>query len=118
MTKVKSVALKGLEGIEISVEVDISSGLPSFNIVGLPDEAVQEARERVRSAIKNSGFEFPIKRITVNLAPAEVKKEGSTFDLPIALGILCCVGAIKEKDSLKNYYFIGELSLDGSLRKV
>lgn len=118
MTVVKSIALKGLEGIDISVEVDISSGLPSFNIVGLPDEAVQEARERVRSAIKNSGFEFPLKRITVNLAPAEVRKEGSVFDLPIALGILACTGVIKEVDLLKSYFFLGELSLDGSLRRI
>ncbi len=101
--RVQSLTLKGLEGVKVLVEVDISSGLPSFNIVGLPDEAVQEARERVRSAIKNSGFEFPLRRITVNLAPAEVRKEGSTFDLPIALGILTVTGALKESDKLKDF---------------
>lgn len=116
--RVQSLTLKGLEGVKVLVEVDISSGLPSFNIVGLPDEAVQEARERVRSAIKNSGFEFPLRRITVNLAPAEVRKEGSTFDLPIALGILAVTGTLKEPDKLKGFCFAGELSLDGSLRRI
>lgn len=116
--RVQSLALKGLEGISVLVEVDISSGLPSFNIVGLPDEAVQEARERVRSAIKNSGYEFPLRRITVNLAPAEVKKEGSTFDLPIALGILAVIGVLKNLEKLSDFFFLGELSLDGSLRRI
>lgn len=118
LARLKSIALKGLEGFEVLVEVDISSGIPSFNIVGLPDEAVQEARERVRSAIKNSGYEFPLRRITVNLAPAELKKEGSTFDLPIALGILLVEGVIKNPPTLNKFYFAGELSLDGTLRRV
>jgi magnesium chelatase family protein len=115
---VESISLIGIKGVRVTVEVDVSNGLPSFNIVGLPDEAVQESRERVRSAIKNAGFEFPLRRITVNLAPAEVKKEGSTFDLPIAIGILAVTGVIKNSDSLKNYFFAGELSLDGSIRSI
>ncbi len=116
--RVKSVSLKGLEEIDVLVEVDISNGLPSFSIVGLPDEAVQESRERVRSAIKNSGFDFPLKRITVNLAPAEVRKIGSVYDLPIAIGILLANGVIKEKDLADKFHFAGELSLDGSVRKI
>ncbi len=116
--RVKSVSLKGLEEIDVLVEVDISNGLPSFNIVGLPDEAVQESRERVRSAIKNSGFDFPLKRITVNLAPAEVRKEGSVYDLPIAIGILLATGVITDKDFTEKFHFAGELSLDGSVRKI
>ncbi len=116
--RVKSVSLKGLEEIDVIVEVDISNGLPSFNIVGLPDEAVQESRERVRSAIKNSGFDFPLKRITVNLAPAEVRKVGSVYDLPVAIGILLATGVIADKDSVDKFHFAGELSLDGSVRKI
>ncbi len=116
--KVKSIALAGLLGVKVSVEVDISNGLPSLNIVGLPDKAVQESSERVRSAIKNAGFEFPLRRITVNLAPAEVRKEGSTFDLPIAIGVLAVTGAIKNTEVIKDFYFAGELSLDGSVRRI
>ncbi len=116
--RVKSVSLKGLEEIDVIVEVDISNGLPSFNIVGLPDEAVQESRERVRSAIKNSGFEFPMKRITVNLAPAEVRKVGSVYDLPIAIGILLATGTIKDKSTVEKFHFAGELSLDGAVRRI
>ncbi|NMD14523.1 MAG: magnesium chelatase, partial [Caldisericales bacterium] len=94
-SSVQSVTLEGLRPLKLRVEVDITGqALPSFNIVGLPDAAVSEARERVRSAIKNSGFAFPIKRITVNLAPADLKKEGSGFDLPIALGILAASNQI------------------------
>jgi magnesium chelatase family protein len=117
LAKVKSVSLKGLEEIDVIVEVDISRGLPSFNIVGLPDEAVQESRERVRSAIKNAGFEFPMQRITVNLAPAEVRKVGAVYDLPIAIGILVATEAI-HSDNVNEFHFAGELSLDGSLRKI
>ncbi len=83
-----SAALLGIEGIPLEVEVDIGPGLPAFNIVGLPDAAVQESRERVRAAIRNAGFEFPLRRITVNLAPADVRKEGPIYDLPIAVGVL------------------------------
>ena len=118
LSKVKSVSLKGLDEIDVIVEIDISHGLPSFNIVGLPDEAVQESRERVRSAIKNAGFEFPLRRITVNLAPAEVRKVGSVYDLPIAIGILAATGAIHSKDVLNKFHFAGELSLDGEIRKI
>jgi magnesium chelatase family protein len=118
LSKVKSVSLKGLDEIDVIVEIDISHGLPSFNIVGLPDEAVQESRERVRSAIKNVGFEFPLQRITVNLAPAEVRKVGSVYDLPIAIGILAATGAIHSKDVLNKFHFAGELSLDGEIRKI
>ncbi|GAH48457.1 unnamed protein product, partial [marine sediment metagenome] len=99
------------------VEVDLARGLPRFNIVGLPDVAVKEARERVTSAIKNSQFDFPVRKITVNLAPADIKKEGSSLDLPIVLGILKATGALK-KDELPNYSILGELALDGSVRRI
>lgn len=114
LAKVNSAAVVGLEGRLVEVEVDTSSGLPSMNIVGLPDAAVQEARERVRSAIRNSGFNFPRNRITVNLAPADLKKEGPAYDLPIAVGLLLCTEQIR-CDSL-SMVFLGELSLDGSVR--
>jgi len=114
LAKVNSCALIGLEGAIVEVEVDISPGLPAFTIVGLPDAAVQEARERVRAAIKNSGFVFPMKRIVVNLAPADLKKAGPAYDLPIAVGILLSSEQL-QADVLNNL-FLGELSLDGSLR--
>ncbi len=115
LAKVMSQALMGINGYRVDVEVDISNGLPAFDIVGLPDNAVKESRERVRTAIKNSGFDFPVKRITVNLAPANTKKEGPAFDLPIAIGILSCMGAVKlDSDAM----FLGELSLDGSIKSV
>src|SRR3972149_817141 len=88
LAKVNSAAVVGLEAVPVEVEVDISAGLPSFTIVGLPDKAIEESKERVRSAIKNSGANFPVKRITVNLAPADIKKEGPAYDLAIAVGIL------------------------------
>lgn len=115
--KLTSCALLGVDGLIVNVEVDISDGLPSFDIVGLPDSSVREAKDRVRSAIKNSGYPFPIKRITINLAPADYKKEGSYYDLPIALGILCCIGIIPQ-DSLSSRMIVGELSLDGSIQPV
>ena len=114
LAKVLSCAVVGLEGAIVEVEIDISPGLPAFNIVGLPDTAVQEAKERVRAAIKNSGLMFPTKRITVNLAPADMKKEGPAYDLPIAVGILICSGQITA--DVTKTAFLGELSLDGSLR--
>lgn len=114
---VLSSALHGIDGNIIKVEIDISEGLPTFDIVGLPDSSVKEAKERVRTAIKNSNFNFPIKKITVNLAPANIRKEGSSFDLPIAIGILVCIGVIK-LDTLQDTMVIGELSLDGSVRGV
>ncbi|NLN42536.1 MAG: ATP-binding protein, partial [Clostridiales bacterium] len=117
LAKIKSGGIFGIEGYIVDVEVDISNGLPVFDIVGLPDLSVREAKERVRAAIKNSGFEFPIKRITVNMAPANTKKEGSAFDLAIAIGIL---KATEQKPKLDNFdpLFLGELSLDGTLRPV
>lgn len=114
---VKSVALHGLEGHIVQVEVDVSNGLPSFDIVGLPDTAVREARDRVRTAIKNSGYEFPYSRITVNLAPADLKKEGPVYDLAIAIGILAATGQIDQL-TCQHYIFLGELSLEGSIRAI
>lgn len=114
LAKVLSCAVVGLEGAIVEVEVDISAGLPAFTIVGLPDTAVQEARERVRAAIKNSGLTFPMKRITVNLAPADLKKEGPAYDLPMAVGILLSSEQVFADAS--RMLFLGELSLDGSLR--
>lgn len=107
----------GLNGILITVEVDITNGIPAFDIVGLPDTSVRESRERVRAAIKNSGFEFPAKRITVNLAPADIKKDSSGLDLPIAVGILAASGQVKSM-SCRSQVFAGELSLEGRLREV
>lgn len=117
LAKVISGALVGLDAVPVEVEVDIASqGLPSFTIVGLPDKAVEEAKERVRSAIKNSGADFPAKRITVNLAPADLPKEGPSYDLAIALGILLASGQIQA--NTENMLVIGELALDGRLRPV
>ena len=116
LSKVNSIALRGLEGYLIEVQVDISSGIPCWEIVGLPDISVKEAKERVKSAIKNSNFEFQSRRIVVNLAPADLRKEGTYFDLPIAIGILVNMGYITAIDP--DTAFIGELSLDGSINKV
>ena len=116
LASVRSGALLGIEGIAVAVEVDIGSGLPAFNIVGLPDASVQEARERVRAAIRNAGFDFPLRRITVNLAPADVRKEGPIYDLPIAVAILVASGQIE--DRFADVALFGELSLDGHLRHV
>lgn len=117
LAKVRSAGLFGIDGYIIEVEVDISSGLPFFDIVGLPDPAVKESRERVRAAIKNSGLEFPVKRITVNLAPADTKKEGPAHDLAIAVAILLATGQIPYHP-LARSVFLGELSLDGSIRPI
>ncbi|SHH18175.1 YifB family Mg chelatase-like AAA ATPase [Clostridium grantii] len=115
--KINTATFNGMDGVKISVEVDISQGLPSFSIVGLADTSIKESKDRVRAAIINSGFEFPIKKITVNLAPADVRKIGSSFDLPIAVGILLATGQINE-EGIDNYLFAGELSLLGELKKV
>lgn len=115
LARVTSSALLGVDAYLVDVEVDLSGGLPAFNIVGLPDTAVQESRERVRSAIRNSGFDFPQRRITINLAPADVRKEGPSFDLPIALGILAATGQV-EMERLEDCVLLGELSLDGMVR--
>jgi len=114
LAKVTSCAVVGLEGALVDVEVDISPGLPSFTIVGLPDAAVQESKERVRAAIRNSGCQFPMRRITVNLAPADLRKAGPAYDLPIAIGILLSSEQVAAQ--LPQSLFLGELSLDGSLR--
>ena len=116
LSKVISFALCGLEGVPVEVETDINKGLVSYDLVGLPDAAVKESKERVRSAVKNSAMHFPVSKITVNLAPADIKKEGSHYDLPIAVSIL------KASDQLPfntdGTVFLGELALDGALRAV
>src|SRR6056297_1637783 len=106
-----------MKALIINVEVDLSRGLPSFNIVGLPDKAVRESRDRVRAAIRNSGYDFPTQKITINLAPANIKKIGPHYDLAIATGILAEQGIIKNK-FLDSFLIAGELSLDGSVRKI
>ena len=117
LSKTFSIGLCGLDGFEVETEADISQGLPSFDIVGLPDTAVKESKERVRSAISNIGFEFPLKKVTVNLAPGDMKKEGPGFDLPIAIAILINDNQIKVPD-IESYVFMGELALSGELRPV
>lgn len=114
---VKSYGLKGIEGYLVVAEVDINQGLPSYDIVGLVGTSTKESKERVRSAIKNSGLSYPILKITVNLAPADTKKEGSLYDLAIAVGILSATEQINIA-KVKDYIFLGELSLDGAVRKV
>ena len=117
VNKVTTATVIGLDAYNVSVETDVLNGIPAFSIVGLPDTAINEARDRVRSAIKNSGFTFPAKKVVINLAPADLKKEGSIFDLPIAVGLLVEEEVLAE-EKLKDFAFIGELSLDGSLRGV
>lgn len=117
LSVVKSMSLIGLDGHLINVQVDVSSGMPCWEIVGLPDISVKESKERVRTSIKNSGYEFLSRRIVINLAPADIKKEGSSFDLPIAIGILICSEQIKQT-SFDDTIFIGELSLDGTINRV
>ena len=117
VNKVSTATVIGLKAYEVSVETDVLNGLPAFSIVGLPDTSINEAKDRVRSAIKNSGFTFHTKKTVINLAPADLKKEGSNFDLPIAIGLLIEEEVLTEEQT-KNYAFIGELSLDGQLRGV
>jgi len=117
LARVRSGALVGVDAVVVEVEVDMSLGLPFFNVVGLPDGAVKESKVRVTSALKNAGFELPQKRVTVNLAPADLKKEGATFELPIALGVLCAAGLL-EQNALAGYLFGGELALDGALKPI
>ncbi len=117
LTRLFSCGLTGIDGFEVAVEVNLAAGMPMFEIVGLPDTSVKESRERVRAALKNSGFEFPGGRITVNLAPADLKKEGPAYDLSIALGLLACTGVI-DPEAMSGCCIIGELSLDGSIRPV
>lgn len=117
LAKVLSSAVLGADAYLVEVEVDIALGLPTFTTVGLPDASVRESRDRVKAAIKNSGFDFPSRRITVNLAPADIKKEGACFDLPTACGILAATGFI-QPDRLKSHVILGELSLDGGVRSI
>ena len=117
LSRILSATIVGIDALPVEVEVDSSRGLPSFSTVGLPDNAIKESRERVRSAIKNSGYSFPSGRLTVNLAPADLKKEGSSFDLPIAIGILAADGVVK-RDNLSGYVMLGELSLHGEVKPV
>ena len=112
--KAKSLGIYGMDAFSVVVEADLSKGLPRFDIVGLPDAAVKESRERVRASIKNCRFEYPVSRITVNIAPADIKKEGPLYDLPIFMALLAATGQIK--GSLDDYAFVGELSLDGEIR--
>lgn len=114
---IKSMALNGVDGYLINVQVDVSGGLPGWEIVGLPDTAIKESKERIRIAIRNSGIEFPSRKITVNLAPANTKKEGSFLDLPISIGVLQAIGVLNV-DNIDTTVFIGELSLDGVINKV
>ncbi len=119
LVKIRSIANIGLETVPVDVEVDVAQmGFPGFTIVGLPSKAVEEARERVKTAIVNSRFEFPQRKITVNLAPADLPKDGAAYDLPIAIGVLIASGQLTStnKLNLKQMFFYGELSLDGSLR--
>lgn len=112
--KAKSFGVFGMDSFAVEVEADLSRGLPRFDIVGLPDAAVKESRERVRASIKNCGFDFPVSRITVNIAPADIKKEGSVYDLPVFIAILCA--SVQIKEDVSSYAFIGELSLSGEIR--
>jgi magnesium chelatase family protein len=115
LARVYSCAVIGLEGVIVEVEVDYSNGLPAVIIVGLPDAAVQESRERVQTAVKNAGLNFPRHRIVVNLAPAAVRKEGPAYDLPIALGVMILAGFLPQ-NAIENTLVVGELSLDGMVR--
>ena len=117
LARVRSATVFGIEAADVLVEVDVAPGLPSFTTVGLPDSAVRESRDRVRAAIRNAGLEFPVDRITVNLAPAELRKEGAAFDLPMALGILSATGIVKP-GLIEDAVAVGELSLDGHIRPV
>ncbi|MDV3350812.1 YifB family Mg chelatase-like AAA ATPase [Leptothoe sp. LEGE 181152] len=117
LARIWSASLIGIDALKVGVEVDLSGGLPSVAIVGLPDAAVQESRERVKAALKNAGFPFPMRKVVVNLTPADVRKEGPIYDLPIAIGILAASGLVSQ-ESLDGYLLLGELSLDGSLRPI
>lgn len=116
-SKVKTCVLHGLNGHVVDVEIDLSRGIPVFNIVGLPDTSIKESKERVRTSIKNSGYDFPLNRITINLAPANLRKEGSQMDLAIAMGILIANGVVYDENTI-NTVFLGELSLDGKINNI
>ena len=117
ISNIKTISLTGIEGSLVEVQTDITGGLPTFEIVGLPDTSVKESKERIKSAIKNSNIEFPSRRIIINLAPASTKKEGTSYDLPIAIGILIAQKEIIN-NKLENTIFIGELSLDGKINRI
>ncbi len=116
LSKVNSLGVSGVGGYPVTLEVYITNGLPSFDVVGLPDAAVKESRERVRAAVKNNGYRFPVSRMTVNLAPADRKKAGTLYDLPMLIGILAASGEIAQPAS--DCAFLGELSLTGELRPI
>ena len=117
LATIRSAALVGLEPAPVTIEVSITNGLPAFHVVGLPDAVVRESRERVVSALRETGFRFPLRRITVNLAPAHLRKEGSAFDLAIALGVLAASAQVPG-DRAAGWMVVGELALDGALRRV
>ena len=117
ISNIKTISLNGIDGNFVEVQTDIAGGLPNIEIVGLPDTSVRESKERIRTAIKNSGIEFPSRKIVINLAPASTKKEGTSYDLPIAIGILNALGKVVV-NNLENTIFIGELSLDGKLNRI
>jgi magnesium chelatase family protein len=117
LAKVFSSAMLGIDAYIVEVEVDLAPGLPTFAVVGLPDASVKESRERVKAAVQNSGLDFPVRRITVNLAPADIRKEGSAYDLPIAVGLLCATGVIPVS-ALQSSVLLGELSLDGRVKPI
>ncbi len=117
LSRVLSSAVFGIDAYVVEVEVDIALGLPTYATVGLPEGAVKESKDRVKAAIKNCGYEFPARRITVNLAPADIKKEGAGFDLPMAIGILAATDVVR-KEKLEQYFILGELSLDGQVKPV
>src|SRR6185369_4823740 len=117
LARVSSAAVVGIQAAPIDVEVDVASGLPGVNIVGLPDAGVKEGRVRIRGALENTGFKLPHRRVTVNLAPADLKKDGAAFDVPIAVGMLCA-GGVLPPEAAAGAVFVGELALDGSVRPV
>jgi len=117
LAKVLSSAVFGIDAYTVEVEVDIAAGLPAFSTVGLPDVAIRESKDRVKAAIKNCGYEFPSRRITVNLAPADIRKEGAGFDLPIAVGILAATELVR-RDKLGAFFILGELSLNGDVKPI
>ncbi len=117
LAKITSCSVLGIEGWLIQVEVDVANGLPMFSTVGLPDSTVRESKDRVKAAIKNCGYQFPTKKITVNLAPADIRKEGAGFDLPIAIGILEATETLQNSRA-GQYCIVGELSLDGGVHRV
>ncbi len=117
LANIISGALLGIDAYKVNVEVDMAMGLPQMNVVGLPNGAVRESKERVRSAIKNAGFPLPSRRVTINLAPADIRKEGAAFDLPMSIGMLACADVIAG-DRLREYMVLGELALDGAIKPI